>query len=137
MVANVDATPYRDAAAVRDRLVRQVTGRVRWEASVQALVAAGVTRAYETRARSRCSRASAVIDRGLAVLSRARRRVTSPTRRRVDPSCARRFAPRVHHADARGSSMTSHATCDESSARAIRARAWSCACVFAVDLVVF
>ncbi|MCA9688457.1 MAG: ACP S-malonyltransferase, partial [Myxococcales bacterium] len=68
VVANVDATPYRDAAAVRDRLVRQVTGRVRWEASVQALVAAGVTRAYELGHGRVLAGLCRRIDRGLAVL---------------------------------------------------------------------
>ncbi len=48
VIANVDAEPYPDAAAVKDRLVRQVTSRVRWEASVQRLVQHdGVTRGFE------------------------------------------------------------------------------------------
>lgn len=47
VVANVTAAPTRDPAEIRALLVQQVTAPVRWEASVQALAAAGVTRAYE------------------------------------------------------------------------------------------
>jgi len=47
VVANVDAAPNRDAERVKDLLVRQVTGAVRWEESVQALERAGMTRALE------------------------------------------------------------------------------------------
>jgi len=47
VVANVDAAPNTDAERVKDLLVRQVTGAVRWEESVQALERAGMTRALE------------------------------------------------------------------------------------------
>ena len=47
VVANVDAEPNSDPARIKDLLVRQVTGAVRWEQTVQRLVADGVTRAYE------------------------------------------------------------------------------------------
>ncbi|MCA9719196.1 MAG: ACP S-malonyltransferase [Myxococcales bacterium] len=47
VIANVDAAPYPDAAQVKDRLVRQVTSRVRWEASVQRLAHDGVSRGFE------------------------------------------------------------------------------------------
>jgi [acyl-carrier-protein] S-malonyltransferase len=50
--ANVSAAPTRDPAVIRRQLVEQVTGAVRWEESVQALAAAGVTRAYELGAGS-------------------------------------------------------------------------------------
>ena len=44
---NVEAAPNRDAARVKELLIKQVTAPVRWEESVQALAKAGVTRAYE------------------------------------------------------------------------------------------
>lgn len=47
VVTNVDASPNTDAARVRELLTRQVTGTVRWEESVKALVALGATKAYE------------------------------------------------------------------------------------------
>ena len=47
VVSNVEATENRDASRVADLLVRQVTGTVRWEASVQRLLALDVTQAYE------------------------------------------------------------------------------------------
>jgi [acyl-carrier-protein] S-malonyltransferase len=42
VVANVEAAPIRDPDAIRDALVRQVTGTVRWRESVAAMAAAGV-----------------------------------------------------------------------------------------------
>lgn len=45
--ANVDAAPIADPVAIRDSLVRQVTGRVRWRESVLAMVDAGVTEFVE------------------------------------------------------------------------------------------
>lgn len=47
VVHNVDAKPNRDASVVRDRLVSQVDGAVRWEQIVRFLVAEGVTHALE------------------------------------------------------------------------------------------
>ena len=41
--ANVTATPVADPAMIRNLLVRQVTGTVRWRESVEAMWAAGVT----------------------------------------------------------------------------------------------
>jgi [acyl-carrier-protein] S-malonyltransferase len=46
-VANFDATPNSDPARVKELLVRQVDGAVRWEASVVKMGALGVTRALE------------------------------------------------------------------------------------------
>ncbi len=43
VVANVDATPKRDATAAIDALVRQVSAAVRWEESVRRLASDGVT----------------------------------------------------------------------------------------------
>ncbi len=47
VISNVSAEPNDDAARVRDLLVRQVTHRVRWEASVQRATQLGVVRALE------------------------------------------------------------------------------------------
>jgi [acyl-carrier-protein] S-malonyltransferase len=47
VVANFDAAPNRDASRVKDLLVRQVDGAVRWEASVRHMQANGVTHALE------------------------------------------------------------------------------------------
>jgi [acyl-carrier-protein] S-malonyltransferase len=47
IVANVDAKPNTDPARVKELLVRQVDGPVRWEESVRAMHAAGVDRALE------------------------------------------------------------------------------------------
>lgn len=52
VVANVTAEPTTDPAKIRALLVEQVTAPVRWEESVKALAAAGVTRAYELGAGS-------------------------------------------------------------------------------------
>ncbi|MGU3539005.1 ACP S-malonyltransferase [Methylobacterium sp. A54F] len=45
--ANVLAVPVSDTDAIRDALVAQVTGTVRWRESVAAMAAAGVDRFYE------------------------------------------------------------------------------------------
>jgi [acyl-carrier-protein] S-malonyltransferase len=47
VVANFDARPNAEAARVRELLVRQVDGVVRWEDSIRAMVAGGVTHALE------------------------------------------------------------------------------------------
>lgn len=47
VVANVDAEPNSDASAVRDRLIRQITGRVRWEASMRTVIRMGIQRGLE------------------------------------------------------------------------------------------
>ena len=46
-LSSVDATEYRDPEAIRDLLYRQLASPVRWVATVQALVGAGVTRFVE------------------------------------------------------------------------------------------
>jgi [acyl-carrier-protein] S-malonyltransferase len=50
VVANVSAAPVSDPDAIRDLLVRQVTGTVRWRECVAAMVAAGCTRFVEVGA---------------------------------------------------------------------------------------
>ena len=47
VVANVTAQPTSDPAKIKELLVQQVTAPVRWEESVQAIAALGVTKAYE------------------------------------------------------------------------------------------
>ena len=47
IVANVDAQPNSDPGRVKQLLVRQVDGPVRWEESVRAMAAQGVTHALE------------------------------------------------------------------------------------------
>lgn len=47
IVANFDARPNTDAIRVKELLVRQVDGPVRWEASIRQMVEGGVTRALE------------------------------------------------------------------------------------------
>lgn len=47
VVANVEAAPITDPAAIRDALVRQVTGTVRWRESVAFMAAQGVDSFYE------------------------------------------------------------------------------------------
>jgi [acyl-carrier-protein] S-malonyltransferase len=47
VIANVDAKANQDKARIKDLLVAQVTGAVRWEESMKALVEAGATTALE------------------------------------------------------------------------------------------
>lgn len=47
VIANVTAQPHGDPAAIRTRLVEQVTGSVRWEESIRGLLAQGFTRFIE------------------------------------------------------------------------------------------
>lgn len=47
VVANVEAAPISDPAAIRDALVRQVTGTVRWRECVASMAAQGVESFYE------------------------------------------------------------------------------------------
>lgn len=52
VVSNVEATPNQDPARVVDLLVRQVTGAVRWDESVERMAKEGVVRAFELGAGS-------------------------------------------------------------------------------------
>jgi [acyl-carrier-protein] S-malonyltransferase len=47
VVANVTAEATQDPVAIKRLLVEQVTAPVRWEESIRAIAASGVTRAYE------------------------------------------------------------------------------------------
>ena len=50
VVANVTAAPVSDPAMIRDLLVKQVTGTVRWRECIAAMVASGCTRFVEVGA---------------------------------------------------------------------------------------
>jgi [acyl-carrier-protein] S-malonyltransferase len=69
VVANVDARPNTDPDRVRELLVSQVTGAVRWEDSVKALAHAGATRAVELGAGAVLAGLIRRIDRELPVTS--------------------------------------------------------------------
>lgn len=47
IIANVDAEPRQDPEAVKDALILQVDAPVRWQTSIELMVAAGVTHALE------------------------------------------------------------------------------------------
>jgi [acyl-carrier-protein] S-malonyltransferase len=47
VVSNVEATPNSEGARIKELLLRQVTGSVRWIESVQAMEKAGVTKLVE------------------------------------------------------------------------------------------
>jgi len=51
LYANVTAAPVTDPDTIRELLVRQVTGTVRWRESVEAMVAAGMTQVVEIGAK--------------------------------------------------------------------------------------
>jgi [acyl-carrier-protein] S-malonyltransferase len=68
LVNNVDATVVRSAAAVRDGLVRQVSGTVRWQESVERLVREGVDTFVEVGPGTVLSGLIKKIDRGVRSL---------------------------------------------------------------------
>lgn len=69
LVANVLAEAYQDTAQTKDLLVRQVTGRVRWTESVQAMAGKGVTQVLELGAGKVLSGLNRRIDKSLASAS--------------------------------------------------------------------
>jgi [acyl-carrier-protein] S-malonyltransferase len=69
LVNNVDARVVRDAASCRDGLVRQVSGAVRWQESVEILAAEGVTTFVEVGPGTVLSGLVKKIARGARVLS--------------------------------------------------------------------
>lgn len=71
LVCNVLAGPITDPAEIRDRLVEQVTGTVRWRESVEWLAANGVTRVVELGAGKVLTGLARRIDRSLGALSMA------------------------------------------------------------------
>ncbi|GAB5375060.1 MAG: ACP S-malonyltransferase [Acuticoccus sp.] len=66
LMANVSASLLTDPAAIRDSLVAQVTGRVRWRESVTAMAAAGVDRVIEVGAGKVLTGLARRIDKALA-----------------------------------------------------------------------
>ncbi|MFD3191039.1 ACP S-malonyltransferase [Sedimentitalea sp. HM32M-2] len=66
VIANVLAEPVSDPQAIRDLLVRQITGAVRWRESVQAMAAQGVTEIWEIGAGKALSGMVRRIDRSIA-----------------------------------------------------------------------
>lgn len=71
VVCNVLAAPVSDPAEIRDRLIQQVTGTVRWRESVEWLAANGVTRVVELGAGKVLTGLARRIDRSLGALSMA------------------------------------------------------------------
>jgi [acyl-carrier-protein] S-malonyltransferase len=69
VVANVDASPKRTAAASIEALVRQVSAPVRWEEVVRRLIADGVTTFVELGPGSVLAGLVRKIDRGVTVFS--------------------------------------------------------------------
>ena len=67
LVGNVTARPETDPAAIREALVAQVTGRVRWRESVAWMAGAGVTETWEIGAGKALSGMVRRIDKALAV----------------------------------------------------------------------
>lgn len=69
VVANVLAAPVSDPAEIKNRLVEQVTGRVRWRETVEWFGANGVTSMYEIGAGKVLSGLARRIDRSLTTTS--------------------------------------------------------------------
>ena len=69
VVSNVSAAPTSDPEAIVDRLVEQVTGRVRWRETVEWFAANGVATLYEVGAGKVLSGLARRIDRNIAVAS--------------------------------------------------------------------
>ncbi|MEP3688540.1 MAG: ACP S-malonyltransferase [Sulfitobacter dubius] len=69
LVANVTAEAVTDAAKIRDLLVEQVTGRVRWRSSVEWMAAEGVTEVWEIGAGKALSGMIRRIEKSLATRS--------------------------------------------------------------------
>lgn len=65
VMANVGAAPLTDPDAIRNSLVEQVTGMVRWRECVEAMAAGGVTNLYELGAGKVLSGLAKRIDREL------------------------------------------------------------------------
>jgi len=68
LVNNVDARPVRAAAEIRDGLVRQVSGTVRWQESVERLAREGVDTVVEVGPGTVLAGLARKIDKGLRVL---------------------------------------------------------------------
>lgn len=69
VIGNVDAEPSRDPQVIRDKLIRQITGRVRWEASMRTVLRMGVSRGLELGHGKVLSNLMKRIDKGFAVVA--------------------------------------------------------------------
>ncbi len=69
LVANTKASPIQEAGEIRDGLVAQVTGRVRWRESVAFMAANGVTSVYEVGSGRVLTGLARRIERSLEALS--------------------------------------------------------------------
>ena len=69
VVANFTAAPVSDPGEIRALLERQVTGRVRWRESIEAMVAGGVDTIAEIGAGKVLTGLNRRIDRGLAAVA--------------------------------------------------------------------
>ncbi|MBO0664243.1 ACP S-malonyltransferase [Jiella sp. MQZ9-1] len=69
VLSNVTATPTQDPAEIRDRLVRQVTGEVRWRESMEYFAGAGITDIVEIGSGKVLSGLAKRIDKRLAAQS--------------------------------------------------------------------
>ena len=69
VIANVTAAPVSDPAAIRELLVRQVTGTVRWRECVMAMASMGVTQVVEIGAGKVLAGLVKRIDKSLNALS--------------------------------------------------------------------
>lgn len=69
VIANVDAEPHGDPASIRERLVRQVTGSVRWEDSIRRLIGEGFTRFIELGPGAALTGFMRRIDRGVTTVN--------------------------------------------------------------------
>jgi len=69
VVCNIDARAITSADDIRDALVRQVTGRVRWVESIQAIVAQGQDQALELGHGKVIAGLNRRIDKGLSTVS--------------------------------------------------------------------
>lgn len=68
VVANVDAQPHMEAEHIRELLLRQITGSVRWEESVRWMAEQGITHAIEVGPGKVLAGLVKRIDKGITVL---------------------------------------------------------------------
>jgi len=69
VIANVDAEQHGDPASIRERLVKQVTGSVRWEDSIRRLIGEGFTRFIELGPGTALTGFMRRIDRGVTTVN--------------------------------------------------------------------
>jgi len=69
VIANVNAEPHGEPDAIRNRLVEQVTGSVRWEESIRHLISDGYTNFIELGPGNALTGFMRRIDRGLKIVN--------------------------------------------------------------------